>query len=449
MNFDILRQKILEKAIRGELVPQLESEPAVEQIAKAPEDMPFAIPKKWKWVKFSQVLTLENGDRGENYPAKSKLTRTNTGHPFVSAANLENSKISEKDLLFMTQEQCFRLRSGHIKKGDCLFCIRGSLGKFGFAISDGGAIASSLVILRPKNEIFQDYLMVWIKSDQFKKLISTYSNGSAQPNLGAKVLSSFPIPLPPIPEQHRITTKINQLFKQIDCAEQAYNELSGSLAERFRELCLEKAIQGKLVPQLESEPEVEQIGDAPEDVPFEIPEKWRWMQLNKVGQIVGGGTPKTSLSEYWDGGTIPWFTPADLGKVHGLYASDSARKITALGLRESSAVMMPPNSVLFSSRAPIGHIALAADSCCTNQGCKSFVPNVGIVLPLWGYFAMKARTPDMIARASGTTFKEISGKGVGETLVPIPPLEEQRRIVTKLSELLNVVRQLENSVLIP
>ena len=448
MNFDILRQKILEKAIRGELVPQLESEPAVEQIGKAPEDMPFAIPKKWKWIKFSQVLTLENGDRGENYPAKSKLTRTNTGHPFVSAANLENSKISEKNLLFMTQEQCFRLRSGHIKTGDCLFCIRGSLGKFGFAISDGGAIASSLVILRPKNEIFQDYLIAWIKSDQFKKLISTYSNGSAQPNLGAKVLSSFPIPLPPIPEQHRITTKINQLFKKIDCAEQAYNELSGPLSERFRQLCLEKAVQGQLVPQLESEPEVEQVGDAPEDVPFEIPEKWRWMQLNKVGKIVGGGTPKTSLSEYWDGGTIPWFTPADLGKVHGLYASDSARKITALGLKESSAVMMPPNSVLFSSRAPIGHIALAADSCCTNQGCKSFVPNVGIVLPLWGYFAMKARTPDMIARASGTTFKEISGKGVGETLVPIPPLEEQRRIVTKLSEILNVVRQLENSVLI-
>ena len=429
-------------------VLQLESEPAVEQIGKAPEDMPFAIPKKWKWIKFSQVLTLENGDRGENYPAKSKLTRTNTGHPFVSAANLENSKISEKNLLFMTQEQCFRLRSGHIKKGDCLFCIRGSLGKFGFAISDGGAIASSLVILRPKNEIFQDYLIAWIKSDQFKKLISTYSNGSAQPNLGAKVLSSFPIPLPPIPEQHRITTKINQLFKKIDCAEQAYNELSGPLSERFRQLCLEKAVQGQLVPQLESEPEVEQVGDAPEDVPFEIPEKWRWMQLNKVGKIVGGGTPKTSLSEYWDGGTIPWFTPADLGKVHGLYASDSARKITALGLKESSAVMMPPNSVLFSSRAPIGHIALAADSCCTNQGCKSFVPNVGIVLPLWGYFAMKARTPDMIARASGTTFKEISGKGVGETLVPIPPLEEQRRIVTKLSEILNVVRQLENSVLI-
>ncbi len=267
--------------------------------------MPFAIPKKWKWVKFSQVLTLENGNRGENYPAKSKLTRTNTGHPFVSAANLENSKISEKDLLFMTQEQCFRLRSGHIKKGDCLFCIRGSLGKFGFAISDGGAIASSLVILRPKNEIFQDYLMVWIKSDQFKKLISTYSNGSAQPNLGAKVLSSFPIPLPPIPEQHRITTKINQLFKQIDCAEQAYNELSGSLAERFRELCLEKAIQGKLVPQLESEPEVEQIGEAPEDVPFAIPEKWKWVLFSDAVKVISSRPFQIKAKEVLEQGLYP------------------------------------------------------------------------------------------------------------------------------------------------
>ena len=106
---------------------------------------------------------------------------------------------------------------------------------------------------------------------------------------------------------------------------------------------------------------------------------------------------------------------------------------------------MPPNSVLFSSRVPIGHIALAAVSCCTNQGCKSFVPNVGIVLPLWGYFAMKARTPDMIARASGTTFKEISGKGVGETLVPIPPIEEQRRIVAKLNQLFEQIDRAEKA----
>ena len=297
-----------------------------------------------------------------------------------------------------------------------------------------------------------DFLSFTLRSKSMTDLMRGKMKGTGIPRVTLKILKKFSIPLPPLEEQRRIVAKLNELLPLVEIygkEQEALEKMEKEFPDKLRASLLQEAIQGKLVPQLESEPEVEQIGEAPEDVPFAIPEKWRWMQLNKVGKIVGGGTPKTSLSEYWDGGTIPWFTPADLGKVHGLYASDSARKITALGLRESSAVMMPPNSVLFSSRAPIGHIALAADSCCTNQGCKSFVPNIGIVLPLWGYFAMKARTPDMIARASGTTFKEISGKGVGETLVPIPPLEEQRRIVTKLSELLNVVRQLENSVLIP
>ena len=345
------------------------------------------------------------------------------------------TKFADRDILIAKITPCFQNRKSAIAHS---------------LINGIGCGSSDFHVLRTNENILdQNYLLLFLKSPWFIAYgVENFKGTAGQQRLGTSELKNCRLPLPPLSEQRRIVAKTEKLFEQISRAEEAYNEISGPLSERFRQLCLEKAIQGKLVPQLESEPEVEQVGDAPEDVPFEIPEKWRWMQLNKVGKIVGGGTPKTSLSEYWDGGTIPWFTPADLGKVHGLYASDSARKITALGLKESSAVMMPPNSVLFSSRAPIGHIALAADSCCTNQGCKSFVPNVGIVLPLWGYFAMKARTPDMIARASGTTFKEISGKGVGETLVPIPPLEEQRRIVTKLSEILNVVRQLENSVLI-
>ena len=409
--------------------------------------MPFAIPEKWKWVNLHSTLKAIS-DGSHNPPP-------NVGHgvPVLSAKNVINGIIDTNSVTRWTTEEQWSIEDKkiHIQSGDVLLTIVGTIGRTAVVPNDCEKfmLQRSVCVMKPKECVNPEFLALILNSPSLFEWIMDHASGTAQKGIYLKTVKQTPIPLPSIEEQRRIVTKINQLFEQIDFAEKAYDELSGPLAERFRQLCLEKAIQGKLVPQLESEPEVEQIGDAPEDVPFEIPEKWRWMQLNKVGQIVGGGTPKTSLSEYWDGGTIPWFTPADLGKVHGLYASDSARKITALGLRESSAVMMPPNSVLFSSRAPIGHIALAADSCCTNQGCKSFVPNVGIVLPLWGYFAMKARTPDMIARASGTTFKEISGKGVGETLVPIPPLEEQRRIVTKLSELLNVVRQLENSVLIP
>ncbi len=193
------------------------------------------------------------------------------------------------------------------------------------------------------------------------------------------------------------------------------------------------------VAQLESEPEVNQIGEVPEDVPFTVPKKWKWMPLKNVGRIVGGGTPKTSVTEYWKDGTIVWFTPADLGKVTGVYASDSERKITELGLAKSSAVLMPPNSIIFSSRAPIGYIAVATKHCCTNQGCKSFVPDLKVIDSLWGYFAIRARTPDIIARASGTTFKEISGKEVGETLIPIPPLLEQQRIVKRLIEIQTLI----------
>ena len=396
--------------------------------------MPFTIPGKWKWTVIGSVVTLISGRDLE----KNQILENDLGVPYITGA----SQIQDQVIIV---NRWTNSPSVFSELGDVLLTCKGTVGKITINKIGKVHIARQIMSLRPCKEIDKKYLAYYLMSI-VKSLINRAK--SMIPGIDRKTVLGMSIPVPPFAEQHRIVSKLNQVFYQIDHAEKAYNELSGPLSERFRQLCLEKAIQGKLVPQLESEPEVEQVGDAPEDVPFEIPEKWRWMQLNKVGKIVGGGTPKTSLSEYWDGGTIPWFTPADLGKVHGLYASDSARKITALGLKESSAVMMPPNSVLFSSRAPIGHIALAADSCCTNQGCKSFVPNVGIVLPLWGYFAMKARTPDMIARASGTTFKEISGKGVGETLVPIPPLEEQRRIVTKLSEILNVVRQLENSVLI-
>lgn len=436
MNFDVLRQKILEKAIRGELVPQLESEPEVEQIGEAPENVPFEIPEKWKWVPVNKIIELISGRDLDKSLIEEKASSSSV--PYITGA----SQISSNEVLVNRWTSNGSVFSDN---GDLLLTCKGTIGKL--AINQIGIchIARQIMAIRPKDQISVDFAKIFFSAIENKL---TSNAKSMIPGISRNNVLSLLCPLPPIEEQRRIVQRHNEIILEIDKAESAYNELAGPLSDRLRQLLLERAIQGKLVPQLESEPEVEQVGDAPEDVPFEIPEKWRWMQLNKVGKIVGGGTPKTSLSEYWDGGTIPWFTPADLGKVHGLYASDSARKITALGLKESSAVMMPPNSVLFSSRAPIGHIALAADSCCTNQGCKSFVPNVGIVLPLWGYFAMKARTPDMIARASGTTFKEISGKGVGETLVPIPPLEEQRRIVTKLSEILNVVRQLENSVLI-
>ena len=198
-----------------------------------------------------------------------------------------------------------------------------------------------------------------------------------------------------------------------------------------------------MVPQLESEPEVVQIGSAHNEPSFDIPGKWKWVQLRSVGKVIGGGTPKTNVPANWENGTILWFTPSDLGKVRGQYANTSARKITLVGLKNSAATMMPKDTVLFSSRAPIGHIALAPSDCCTNQGCKSFVANTSYISPLWAYWVLHTRTNDIISRASGTTFKEISAKGMSETWIPLPPIQEQHRIINRIQKLLSSIDSAE------
>lgn len=435
MNFDRLTALLLERAVRGELVPQLDGEPAVEQIGEAPKDMPFAIPGKWKWVQLDCLLQFID------YRGKTPKKST-SGIRLITASNIKCGYIDHKRVEYISElEYKTRQSRGISKKGDVLFTTEAPLGHAALADLDTYSAGQRVITLRSLNgAILHSIVVYFILSPFFQRALSDNSTGTTAQGIKAARLKKLWLPVPPVEEQVRIVRKLNELLREVSRAETAYEDLC-KYSKSLRKRILQEAMRGAIVPQLDTEPAVEKLDDAPVEVPFEIPEKWKWVRLSKVGKVVGGGTPKTSISDYWDGGTINWFTPSDLGKLTGLYASESARKITELGLKESSAVMMPKDSVLFSSRAPIGHIALAEEKCCTNQGCKSFVPNTELVDPLWGYYAMKARTPDMIARASGTTFKEISGKGVGETFIPLPPIDEQRRIVQKLTELLGEVEK--------
>ena len=224
-----LKASVLQYALSGQLVEQLDSEPAVEQIgtAPAPEEVPFEIPEKWKWVNLSHLVNIINGDRGSNYPSKSKLTNVDTGYPFVSACDLENHEISSQSLLFMNEQQNQSLRCGHIQSGDFLLCIRGSLGKFAIAKASGGAIASSLVILRIKSPqvLEANFLSSFLSSSWFKSQIEQARNGTCQPNLGAKVLAGFLVPLPPIAEQHRIVAKLDEVLAEVGKVEQSMSTL--------------------------------------------------------------------------------------------------------------------------------------------------------------------------------------------------------------------------------
>lgn len=158
-------------------------------------------------------------------------------------------------------------------------------------------------------------------------------------------------------------------------------------------------------------------------------------RLVDVGFITGGGTPKTEITNYWDG-NIVWITPSDLAKKTKII-SDSKRKITNLGLNKSSATIINKNSIIMSSRAPIGYISINAIDLCTSQGCKSFTRYSKNVLNIeYVYYYLNAIVEELQKRGSGTTFKEISGKEFGLTSIKIPPLNEQLRIVRKI-ELIN------------
>ena len=161
--------------------------------------------------------------------------------------------------------------------------------------------------------------------------------------------------------------------------------------------------------------------------------KWKTCTINDLGRVIGGATPSTKKPENYENGNIAWITPKDLAGFSGRYISNGERNITEQGLKSCSAQLIPKHSILFSSRAPIGYIAIAANEVCTNQGFKSIVPNDGIDY-LFLYYLLKYNKKKIESLGSGTTFKEVSGSTMKSIQVTIPEtIEEQRKISTILS----------------
>lgn len=161
---------------------------------------------------------------------------------------------------------------------------------------------------------------------------------------------------------------------------------------------------------------------------------WARVKLSDIGSVVGGATPSTSVEKYY-GGEIAWVTPKDLSSFSGRYIECGERNITEEGLNSCSAQLLPAGSVLFSSRAPIGYVAIAKNPIATNQGFKSLVPDTKKVDSLFMYYLLKYNKNRIEAMGSGTTFKEVSGATMKNIEVNLPPLAEQKRIAAILGAL--------------
>lgn len=171
----------------------------------------------------------------------------------------------------------------------------------------------------------------------------------------------------------------------------------------------------------------------------QLPKGWRWVKLGEVCEIVSGTTPKSGESQYWNG-EIVWITPTDLGKLADRYVTDSDRRISKAGSASCNLTMVPVGSVVLSSRAPIGHLGIAAVPLCTNQGCKTFVPGTEVDSEFL-YHALKRSVWELQQMGSGSTFAEVSKTQLEGFEIPLPPLPEQKRIAGILNKQMAAVER--------
>lgn len=179
--------------------------------------------EEWTYKKIGEVASFINGDRGKNYPSQKDFVES--GIPFINAGHLNDGNIDFDSMNYINDEKYDSLNSGKVKEGDILFCLRGSLGKKAIVKNvERGAIASSLVIIR-STSIFNQYLNYYLGSPTITRYIKRNNNGSSQPNLSAKSVSSFILPIPPLAEQKRIVEELDLLSSIIDKKKAQLKEL--------------------------------------------------------------------------------------------------------------------------------------------------------------------------------------------------------------------------------
>lgn len=427
MNVELLKAKILDLAIHGKLVPQLDNEPAVDQIGEVPDAIPFEIPEKWKWVKIQAITKINPKNKIEDSTAVSfiKMSAITQGY---------SDRFTQEIKLWKDVKKGFT----HFAEGDVLVakitpCFENIKSTIAINLKNGfGAGTTELHVLRSSEQVLSKYLLFFCKSPRFiNDGVKSFTGTAGQQRISSNWIKNYQIPLPPIEEQQRIVAKINELFSILDAIDVKQKSLEEKL-KLIKTKTLDLAIHGKLVPQLDNEPVVEQTGDVPDKIPFEIPEKWKWTQLIKLGKLSTGTTPKTENKGFY-GKDVPFIKPNDItteGKLQ--YPSEG---LSLLGITNARTV--GPKSIIMVCIGTIGKTAVTEKLIAFNQQINAIEPNYEILNPyyLHNVFLSLYFQNTCLAASSATTIAILNKKKWGSLFVPLSPLEEQRRIVTKINEI--------------
>ncbi len=282
-------------------------------------------------------------------------------------------------------------RSGHPKKGDILIPTVGTLDAISMMDRNDCCIAQNVVAFRTNPSVCDNEFLYYLLCDpSVRRRLLQLNIGAVQPSIKVPHLKNLEVNIPAISIQRKIAQVLCNIDEKIRQNKRINENLEQQAAAYFYHQFIVNADPS-----------------------------WKEGTISDLGTVVGGSTPSKSKPEYYTDNGIAWITPKDLSVDKSKFISHGADDITELGLRNSSASIMPAGTVLFSSRAPIGYIAIADGEVTTNQGFKSVVPN-GNVGTAFVYYFLKNALPTIENMASGSTFKEISGSAMRTVPAVIP-----------------------------
>lgn len=301
------------------------------------------------------------------------------------------------------------------KKDILVSNIRPYFKKIWQADNDGGASADVLIYRANQNYIDEEYLYYFLSQDSFFDFMVQTSKGTKMPRGDKNAIANYEVSFPKNIVYQR---KVASIGRTIDEKIKLNKKTIANLKELSQTLFKRWFVDFEF-PDEDGNPYHIHGGKMIQSELGEIPEGWSIGKIDQIGTITGGGTPSRKVAEYYTNKGISWITPKDLSIDKSTFIYKGQNDITELGLKKGSAKLLPEHAVLFSSRAPIGYIAIAGQQVTTNQGFKSIVPDKGFG-PYYIYFLLKHKLPSIEQAASGSTFKEISGKGLKNIIILLP-----------------------------
>ena len=464
MDTKALRQKILDLAIHGKLVPQdPNDEPAsvlLERIkaekerlikegkikrskksAKSSdtphyENVPFEVPEGWVWVTLKEITsTIGDGLHG------TPQYNSEGDYFFINGNNLSNRKIVIKNETKRVSVSEYEKYKKPLNRSSILVSINGTIGNIGIYDGEKIMLGKSACYMNMVSPINIQYICIILESQYFLKYAIDSATGSTIKNVPLKAINNFKLPFPPISEQQRIVAEIEQWFALIDQIEQEKSDLQ-TIIKQTKSKILDLAIHGKLVPQdPNDEPAIELLKRInPDFTPCDnghrrkLPQGWAYCQLSNVLKITMGQSPKGDSLNNKKG------IEFHQGKI---CFSDKFLLDSGIYTNEPTKIA-EPNSILLCVRAPVGVVNITKNQICIGRGLCALTPFEGNAD--FYFYLLQTLQDSFDNQSTGTTFKAISGEIIKNENIILPPLAEQQRIVQKIEELFHVLDNIQNAL---